>query len=720
MSGRTRADGPKKVTGAARYAADRAFDDVRYAALTTATIPAGRITGLDTSAAEAAPGVVAVLTHRNAPRLSPEISGPYPHGLRPLADDRVRYEGEPVAVVLADTLERAQEAAALVRVTYEREDAVVDTDAALPRAYRPADSFAPVDTSVGDLEAGLAAADVVLERRYGTASRHHSPMEPAATVARWDGEQMTLYDASQGVFNVQAVVASALELPKDKVRVVAEYTGGGFGAKGFIWPHELIAPMAAKALGGTVKLVLTRAQSFAAHGYQPATRQTVTLGARRDGTLTAIRHDAVNVTSTYAEHFEPAAEGTRGLYAAPAIVTTHKVAPVATILPTPMRAPAEGVGLFALESAMDELAYELGVDPIALRLRNHAERNPSTGQPFSSKKLRECYEEGARRFGWADRPMAPGVQRDGDDLVGQGMASVTMFTARFPASARVTIRADGSVLIEVGTQEIGTGVYTIMPQVAAEVLGCDPGQVRIALGDTLLPEAGMTAGSSTTASVGSAVRAAARALARKLASMAFAEGGAPAETATVEGGELVLREGPVRRISLRDLFGQSGVESVSADGSWAPDDGGYSIKTFGAVFAEVRVDADLRIPRVSRLTGVYSAGRIINPLTARGQMTGGMVWGIGQALLEQSVPEPALGRFVSKNLAGYLVPVNADVPDLDASFVDEFDEHAGPLGAKGIGELGATGVGAAIANAVFHATGIRVRDVPITPEDLLV
>lgn len=716
MSARSRADGPAKVTGAARYAADWPQDDPRYAVLVTATIPAGRVTELDTSAAEAAPGVLTVLTHRNAPPLSP-LDDPMWHGIMPLSGDEVRYEGEPVAAVVADTLERAQEAAALVRVTYERRDAVMELDPAL--AHAPAVSLRPADVAVGDIEAGLAAADVVLERTYDTASRHHSPMEPSATVVRWDGEQMTVWDASQGVFRVRSQLASALGLDPDTIRVISAYTGGGFGAKLF-WPHQLIAAMAALAAGGTVKLVLTRAQSFTSHGYQPASRQTMTLGARRDGTLTAIRHDSVNVTSTYGDYMEGTAEGTRALYAAPAIATTHRVAPVSTIRPGPMRSPAEGVGLVALEQAMDELAYEVGVDPVELRLRNHADRDPISGKPWSSKKLRECYAEGARRFGWADRPMAPGSLRDGDDLVGLGMATATMFTAIRPSSARVTIRSDGSVLIEAGTQEIGTGVYTIMPQVVAEVLGCDPGQVTITLGDTLLPETWITGGSGTTLSVGAAVRSATRALASKLASMAFAEGGAAPETATVDGADLVLREGPVRRISLKDLFGPSGLESVSAEGSFAPEESDYAIRSFGAVFAEVRVDADLRTPRVSRITGVYSAGRIINEKTARSQMTGGMVWGIGQALLEQSVPEPALGRFVSKNLAGYLVPVNADVPDLDASFVDEYDEHAGLLGARGIGELAAAGVGPAIANAVFHATGIRVRKVPITPEDLLV
>lgn len=569
------------------------------------------------------------------------------------------------------------------------------------------------------MAAGLAAAHTTVERVYTTAARHHLPMEPSATLAGWHDGELIVYDATQAVFNVREVLAGTLDLPAEKIRVITDFTGGGFGCKGFVWPHEIIAPMVARHIGGTVKLVLTRAQTFAAHGYQPATRQTVALGAGQDGGLTAVRHDSVSATATYAEYTEMAASGSLTMYASPAIATTHRVAPVSTVLPTPMRAPAEGLGMFALESAMDELAGELGIDPVELRLRNHAEHDPSTGKPFSSKRLRECYALGAELAGWADRPPAPRSVRDGDALIGYGMASSTMFSIGQPASARLTVRADGSVLIEAGTQEIGTGVYTIMPQVAAEVLGCSPGQVTLRLGDTTLPPTGGTYGSSTTGSVGSAVHAAARALAAKLASMAFAEGGASAEAVRLDGADVVLRGGPVDRVGLRELLDRSGTDAVSADGEWSPSDSGHTAMTFGAIFAEVAVDELLPIPRVRRLIGVYSAGRIINALTARSQMIGGMTWGIGQALLEQSVPEPHLGRWVAKNLAGYLLPVNADVPDLSVSFVDEYDEHAGALGAKGIGELGAVGVSAAIANAVHHATGTRVRDLPITPEALL-
>lgn len=706
MTARTRTDGRAKVTGGATYTADRPAD--WYAVLVTSTVGAGRITGLDVTAAEAAPGVTAVITHRNAPRLA-EAGGVYAPKILPLQDDLVRYEGEPVAVVVADRLERAQEAAALVGVAYEETPVVMELDAALPQAYEIAGYYEPSGTSVGDVAAGLRDADVVLERTYTTAARHHSPIEPSGMVATWRDGELTIHDATQGVFNTHEVVTNALELPPEKVRIIAQYVGGGFGCKGYVWPHQIIAPMTARLVGGTVKLVLTRAQAFTSHGYQPPTRQTVTLGATSGGALTAVRHHSVNATSVYGDYLEMAAACGRTMYASPAIETSHEIAPVNTILPTPMRAPHDGPGMFALESAMDELAYELDIDPLELRLRNYAEQDPTHGRPFSSKELRACYAEGARRFGWDRRVMTPRATRDGNDLIGWGMASAIMPTFMMPANARVSIDAEGRVLVETSTQEIGTGTRTVLPQIAAEALGCSPDQVRIEMGDTTLPRAEMTAGSSTTLSVGSAIHNAARTLRAKLASTALGEGSAPADMVRVEGADLVVDGGP--RVRLR--------ETVSADGSWAPEEAGLTFSTFGAIFAEVRVDADLGLTRLSRLTGVYSAGRIINPLTARSQMIGGMTWGIGQALLEHSDVDPVLGRFVSKNLAGYLLPVNADVPDLDPSFAEEYDEHAGHIGGRGIGELGAVGVGPAIANAVFHATGIRVRDLPISPEELM-
>jgi xanthine dehydrogenase YagR molybdenum-binding subunit len=713
---RSRADGWDKVTGAARYAADWPVSDLRYAVLVTSTIPRGRILRIDVAEAQAGVGVVKIITHDNAPRLT-AAGGVYAQTVLPLQDAWIRYEGQPVAVVVADRLERAQEAAAQIRIEYEAQKAETDFDRAARDPQEPPPFFAPPTSSTGDVAAGLAEAHTVVEHDYSTSARHHTPIEPSATLAEWRDGTLLIHDATQSSFEVRDVVSIALGLETEQVRVVAQYTGGGFGCKGYVWPHQIIAPMTAREIGGAVKLVLTRAQTFSSHGYQPPTRQRVALGATADGELTAIRHTSTNASARYAGYLEMAASGTRSAYACPSIETDHRVARLDMILPTPMRAPHEGPGMFALESALDELACELNLDPLELRLRNHADQDPTTGLPFSSKELKACYTEGARRFGWHGRPKKPGSMREGNDEIGWGMAGALMGTFRFPAKARIRIDAAGNVIVEAGTQEIGTGTRTIMPQLAAEALGCSPDRVRMRLGDTLLPRTGMTAGSSTTASVGSAVHLAARALRAKLASMALAEGNAPAELVTVNGADLVIDGGPT--VSLAELLRRGGLDEVTAEASWRATNGDeLSLFTYGAVFAEVRVDAELRLPRVSRLVGVYSAGRIVNPLTAHSQMIGGMTWGIGQALLEQSVVDTDLGRFVSKNLAGYLVPVNADIPDLDASFVEEFDDAASPIGAKGIGELGAVGVSAAIANAVYHATGIRVRNLPITPEAL--
>ncbi|MEV8509488.1 xanthine dehydrogenase family protein molybdopterin-binding subunit [Actinoplanes sp. NPDC051475] len=713
---RNRADGVAKVTGAARFAADVPVDGLRHAVLVTATVPAGRVARLETAAAEGAPGVVAVLTAANAPRLA--LAGDGYAGRLPLQDDRVCYEGEPIAVVVADRLERARAAARLVRAEYVVEPAATDLDAVLDAAYAPTPTprWGPADTSVGDVDAGLDRAAVVVRRRYTTEARHHCAIEPSATLAEWRDGRLTLHDATQGVFNVRTVIAAALGLAPDRVRVRCEYTGGAFGGKGYVWPHQLIAAMTATTLGGAVRLVLTRAQTFTGNGYQPPTRQAVTLGADADGRLLAVRHESVSATATYGEYPEMAANCSRVVYASPAIETRNRVAPVATILPTPMRAPHEGAGMFALESAMDELAYELGLDPLELRLRNHAETDPTTGQPFSSKELLACYAEGARRFGWSGRPMPVRSLRAGDELVGWGVASAIGSTFRFPAGARVRVGVDGGVVVEAGCQEIGAGTYTVLPQLAAEALGCPPEQVTLRLGDTALPETGVTAGSSTTMSVGSAVRSAALELAAKLAAMV--DGRADPATLRLAGAELTVKNGPPTTVRLADLLASHGVDGVAAEARWAPGPQRHSIHAFGAVFADVAVDELLGSVRVRRLVGVYSAGRIVNPLTARAQLTGGLIWGLGQTLMERSVHDARLGRYVSKNLSGYLLPVSADVPELNVGFVEEHDPHASAIGARGIGVLGAVGVGAAIANAVHHATGVRLRDLPITAEAL--
>ena len=735
--GLRRPDGPAKLTGTAVYTADTEIEGVAYAVLVPATVPSGRIAHIDTTVAAAAPGVLAVLTHADMPRLHLMGTPPLGQSALPLQDDRVRYEGQPVAMVVADTAERAHQAVGLVGVAY--------ADVAGPPAFGAGEPVTPVggllarprrmsrklnaevltlkilasamalasssqrrmagsrlrvlagpDDVVGDIDAGLAGADTVVTATYTTPDRHHNPIEPSATLADWDGDQLTVRDATQWVFGTRMVLAAAFGLPTDHVRVMCPYIGGGFGCKAYVWPHTLLTAAAARVTGRPVKLVLTRAQMFTSCGHQPTTRQTVTLGATRDGRLTAIRHHSVNPTSTFDDYAENATDGTRWMYASPAIAVATRVQRTNRPTPTPMRAPAEGVGMFALESAMDELAYSLGIDPVELRLRNEPAVDPMTGRPFSSRPFTECLRQAAERFGWPGRRCEPGSMRDGDQMIGWGMAAVTMDTARMPSSAKVRLHADGRTVVEVGTQEIGTGLPGVVTMIAAETLGVDPGSVEVRHGETNLPETSGTFGSSATMGVGSAVAAAAGELRAKLDALGQVGGYATP-------------------------LAQAGLDSLEAEARWDPAEqgGGYSIHTYGAVFVEVRVDADLGLVRMPRCVAAYAAGRIINPLTARSQIIGGITWGYGQAILEASIFEPQLGRFLSKNLAGYLMPVNADIGDIDVSFVDDADPHASPLGAKGIGELSAVGVSAAIANAVFHATGVRVRDLPITIERLL-
>jgi xanthine dehydrogenase YagR molybdenum-binding subunit len=698
----SRLDGRAKVTGGARYVADTSVADILHAVLVPSTVPSGTIASIDLAAAESSPGVIRIFTHRNTPKFASLANPPAGETLLPLQDEHIVYEGQAVALVVADSLERATEAAKRVRLTYrERPFGTNFLDLSDRAEARPLFGNPP-DTSVGDFASALSNGDVSHEGVYLTADRHHNPMEPSATLAIWRDGELLIHDAVQGVVDARDVIARALQLDRSRVRVKNEFVGGAFGCKGWVWPHQILAAMAARELRRSIKLVLTRAQSYTSHGYQPASRQTVTLAARADGTLTGIRHDSVLAGSLAGEHVEPSGWGTLALYASPAIAVTHRVVRLNRGNPTPMRAPLEGVGLVAVEIAMDELAYKLGMDPLELRLRNYAEVDPQHGRPFSSKRLRACYDQGASQFGWSERSATPRSMRDGRDLVGYGMATALFAAFRRAAKARVSIDRAGDVLIESSTQEIGTGTRTVIAQVAADVLDMPVERVSLLLGDTTLPEAGSNTGSTATLSVGSAAQDAAMKLKRML---------------NEAGGEMPA--------DYPAALARLGVERLSADGEWVPASPGaswdpsFAMYSFGAIFAEVRVDEDMPIPRVSRVIGVYNAGRIINPKTARSQMTGGIVWGIGQALTERSDMDHRLGRFLSKNLAGYLVPVNADVPEVEVSFIDDFDEHIGPLGSRGIGELGAIGVGPAIANAVFHATGTRVREVPIRAEHLL-
>ena len=689
-----RQDAVSKVTGAAEFVADRLVDGALEGVFVRTDIGAGRVEGLDLESALDIPGVVRIFGPGEL-----GVAGPLEHWAAgqatvPLSDHLIRHAGQPVALVVAETRAAAVAAAARVGVRFVPEAPRVGLEALLDEAIEIKD-WAPTNSSVGDVAGAQDGAAVTVSERYRTADRHHAAMEPSAAIAEWTGDELMVSTSTQWVFGVRAALAQALGVPAERIRVRTGPVGGGFGAKGSTWPHEILAAAAARLLRRPVRICLSRAETFVAHGYQPATVQDVTLGAAQDGTLVAIRHESVSAAAMADDYVEHGSLGTRTMYRCPNIATRDRIVRLNRPQPTFMRAPHEGPGMTALEIAMDELAERLDLDPVELRLRNYADADPTSGKPFSSKKLRECYQLGAERFGWSRRSKAPGSMRDGPTLIGWGMASCLMSTFRFGGSARITIRRNGTVRIETGSHEIGTGVSTILPQIAAEVLGIDPAQVEVALGDTTLAEAGGTFGSATTMGVGSAVHAAATKLRASLEALAGEPGLEAAEYPEV--------------LKLRHL------DHLTEDGAWAPkqEESAYAMNAYGAVFVEVRIDPIIRMPRVSRCVGAYSVGRIINPRTARSQAIGGIVWGLGQALLEESRVDPRTGRFVAQGFGGYHVPANADVPDIDVMFAEEFDAHASTLGARGVGEIGTIGVGAAVANAVYHATGVRVRDVPI-------
>ncbi|HVH75268.1 MAG TPA: xanthine dehydrogenase family protein molybdopterin-binding subunit [Stellaceae bacterium] len=703
----SRADGRLKVTGGARYTADIPMAGAAYAAIVHSTIANGRTLSIDTHAAENAPGVLAVLTHRNLPRLNPPPkpwSHLHPHGqgYLPLQDDKIHYAGQPVALVIAETLDEAAYAGTLIKVEYAAEPPVVFSRESAKEAVDPPQFLWPAASSVGDAEAGIAQGAFRIEETYATADRHHNQMEPHATTAVWDEDgSLTLYETTQHIFGARELVSIVLGTPIEKINVVSQFLGGGFGGKAYVWPHTLFATLAAKVLNRPVRVQLTRAQMYSMAGHQPATIQRITLGADKDAKLTGIRHESISPTPVFDSYIEYAALASRSLWAASGgIATSHKVVHVNRNTPTAMRSPHEALGHFALESAMDELAYRAGIDPVALRLRNDTETDPLSGRPFSTRAMRKCLLEGAARFGWEKRTPEPRSMRDGRHLIGQGMAAAIYTHWRWPAKARVTLNSDGSALVETGTHDLGTGTYTVLRQVAADALGLPPELVTVRLGDTRLPPSHASIGSATMANAGASVMLAANAARDEAMALA----------------------GSNPNIGYAELLAQSGLSTLSAEADYDPvpeSDGAKAVFSFAAVFAEVKVDPEFGLVRLNRLVGAYDAGRIVNPKTARSQAIGGIIWGVGQALLEQSEMDPRTARFVNRNYSGYLVPTNADVPDLDVLFVGEFDAEASPLGAKGLGELTAVSVAPAIANAVYHATGKRARELPITVEKLI-
>ncbi len=724
-----RIDARLKVTGAAKYAAEFGVRGVVHAVLVQSTIAAGSIAGFDLKEAEAMPGVLAIITPDNAGRLThPEkvpqaVAGPL------LQNKEILFNGQHVAVVVAETLEQAQSAASAVHVTYHRGEAATSMDAILGQAYKPKhfrNGARPPDSNRGDPDGIFNSGAASIDATYVTPVEHHNPMEPHATIAAWDGDKLTVWTTTQGIGGTQATLAGQFGLDKANVRVICPYLGAGFGSKGNTWPPATLAALAARSVKRPVKLVLSRAQMYTSNGYRPRTVQKLKVAADINGNLISLRHDGFTSTSqpSLGEYSEPVGLATEMLYACPNVAVTHRLVALNASLPTYMRAPGEASGVYALECAMDEAAVALNMDPIEFRLRNHAETDPHENKPFASKALRACYEQGAKAFGWDRRTAAPRSMRDGNTRVGWGVATSTYPTNRMPASVKVHMDRAGNVVVRCGTQDIGTGTYTVMTQLASDTLGVPMQRIRFELGDSDFPPAPVSGGSMTVASVAPSVQAACLALLDKVKDMALADSssgwhGQSRDALQVRDGIVV---GPDRRVPVSTLLERSNHPFVEAEASTRPGEEKqkFSMHAFGAQFAEVRVDADLGTIRVSRFVGAFDAGQVLNAKTARSQLIGGITYGIGMALLEETLVDGETGRIVNSNVAEYVMPVNADVPDIQTILVQNDERNSNPLGAKGIGELPMVGVAAAIANAVYHATGVRVRKVPIRIEDLLV
>ena len=723
-----RADGRAKVTGTARYSAENAPPHLAYAALVLSDIPAGTVNAIDTTAAKNLPGVLKIYTHENVPKVKQQKKPDEMlwRNLALLQDAEVRYDRQPVALVVADTYERAVDAASRIRVSYTKSDAATD--------FERGDTFIPPETGKGPevkerghADAAFVSAPIQIDHIYTTPQEHHNPMEPHATVAMWSGDDLTIYDATQGVFPTRARLAYTFDVPVSQVHVLSPFIGGGFGCKGSVWPHTALAAMAARDLKRPVKLTLERPEMFGSVGYRPITHQRLALGAEKSGKLVSIIHEVKSNTSIFDLFVEPSTSITRMLYAVPNLRYKQELVRLNFGTPTFMRAPGESSGSFALESAMDELAYAVGVDPLELRLINYAETDPDEEIPYSSKSLKQCYAAAADAFGWGKRSAAPRSMREGNELIGWGMATATYPTNASMASAFVRIMPDGSVIAAAGTQELGTGSYTVYAQVAASGLGVAIGKVRFELGDTTLPQTPVSGGSQTAASVGPAVLAAAKDARAKAIALAVADEKSPLhgmspDAISVEDGRLFVTGDPTKGETYADILGRGKVTQIEGRADTKPDaelKKKYAMHAFGAQFAEVRVDADTGMIRVTRMVGAFASGRILNKKTGHSQYIGGMTWAIGMALHEATRTDLRNGRVMNANLGEYLVPVNADVPALTAILIDEEDPYVNTLGVKGIGEIGIVGGAAAIANAVYHATGKRVRDLPIQLDKLV-
>jgi CO/xanthine dehydrogenase Mo-binding subunit len=720
-----RVDGSLKVRGAAPYPSDFNLPNQTHAAIVQSTVAAGRIARIDTNAAGRAPGVLTVLTHQNAPAL---VRGPMT-GLgssppAPLQDDRILHHGQHIAFVVAGTAEQAVAAARLVHVEYETAEALLGIDN--PRAAR-VDNPWGLDTERGDPTGGLAAADVTVTATYTTPDNTNNPIGLFCTLAVWDGDRLTVHDSTQWPSQARTTLSTVFGIPEDNVRVLAPFVGGGFGNGLRVWPHVILTVVAARMLGRPVKLVLPRPQMFTSVGHRPNAVQHITLGASRDGELITIDHRSISSLAMEDDDYEPLAATSAVAYACPNVVTRDSQVRLNIPCPTSMRGPAEAQGNFALESAMDELAVELGIDPLELRLRNFTEVHPPSGLPWSSNALRECYLVGADRFGWSRRTPEPRSMRDGNWLIGYGMAGVGYPWYQVGCRARATISLDGTAYVRSAATDIGTGTYTVMTQLSAESLGLPLRRVRFDLGDSDMPSSPQAGGSGLTTALGGSVLDACQRLVAAFVELVRDDPASPLRGCGPS--EIAVTDGRLHRIadvasgeSFVEILSRHGSSELTADGTSAPaqsDEIGMArAGAFGAKFVEVRVDADLGLIRMARLVSVVDGGRILNGKTATSQVIGGAVGGIGMALFEDTVTDAVTGRIANATFGDYLVAVNADVPDIDVAFVGEPDRGSA-VGTKGVGEVGLVGVAAAIANAAYHATGRRIRKLPILLDDML-
>ncbi|MGO9567300.1 MAG: xanthine dehydrogenase family protein molybdopterin-binding subunit [Desulfomonilaceae bacterium] len=730
----SRVDGRAKVTGAAKYAAEYNVPGLVYGVVVSSAIAKGKITRIDATDALQLPGVLQVFTHENGPQLAQSDDNyrddiaPPGSPFRPLYNNEIKYSAQPVALVVANTFELARYAASIVRVEYEREAHATDLNEELEKAYqpKPREYFPPTPDPRGNPEKAFADAAVQLEAKYRAPVEHHNPMEPfATTVVRDENGRLTVYDKTQGVQNVQNYLCNVFGYSKEDLRVLSPFVGGGFGSGLRPVYHVFLAVLAARELKRSVRVSLTRQQMFS-FTHRPATWQRVALGAAVDGALEALIHEAIAETSRFEDFTENVVNWSGLLYRCDNVKLGYRVVQLDLYTPDFMRAPGAVWGLYALECAMDELAFKAGIDPMELRLKNYTEKDQIEDKPFSSKELRACYRLGAEGFGWARPNPQPRSMREGDTLIGWGMASGIWDAFHVTADAKAVLSADGKLTVSSATSDIGTGTYTIMTQIAAETLGLPIEDVTFRLGDSSLSISPVEGGSWTASTVGSAVKSVCEKIQTKLFQLARKIDGSPLanskpDDVTFLGGQIRSRNEPFRSVSIIEAMRNGGLGAIEekASAEPIPEQMKYSRFTHSAIFAEVKIDQDLGTVRVTRVVSAVAGGRILNPKTARSQVLGSIVMGIGTALEEESVIDHAIGRFMTHNLADYHVPVNADVHDIEVIFVPEQDAFVNPLGAKGLGEIGIVGVAAAIANAVFHATGKRIRELPITLEKLL-